>query len=374
MNGELERTNSSRPLLPPQEAAARAAAARAAAQEVRPEALPPPRSELEQLHAIYDLKYAAGVANEQPLVRKEWGDETPLVRKELCDRDSCGCGDDVPALTDPSAWIAGLEDEEARERETGWLAMLGGEVFRVMRMKGTEEINSGAYNEHFAAGTYACASCALPLYEAAHKFKSGHGWPAFCDNVPGALTRIEHGKKVEIVCAGCDGHVGHVFSSKRYPKPHHERHCVNSIALRFVPLKSAEEAFAVAIAHPPIAAAPPLDVTTDGGVSGSAPPKMMMKLDMARLRAPLVEGNRPDEDGRRPPTPPSLIVQRIEAEKAAAAEKVAAAEKDKEKAAQFQAPIIDEQHESLPIEMRGVPECTPRRPMQHAARAREYAC
>ena len=57
-----------------------------------------------------------------------------------------------------------------------------------------------------------------------------------------------------------------------------------------------------------------------------------------------------------------------------AAAAAAAAEKDKEKAAQFQAPIIDEQHESLPIEMRGVPECTPRRPMQHAAREREYAC
>ena len=105
----------------------------------------------------------------------------------------------------------------------------------MLRMKGTEEIHTGEYNEHFGDGVYVCAACTRPLYDSAHKFGSGHGWPAFCDNVPDALSRYEKKKKVEITCAGCDGHVGHVFFSKRYPKPHHERHCVNSISLRFVP-------------------------------------------------------------------------------------------------------------------------------------------
>ena len=72
------------------------------------------------------------------------------------------------------------------------------------------------------------------LYASTHKFRSGHGWPAFYDNYPGALVR--HGKgKVEITCSGCGGHIGHVFKSSRYPKPTNERHCTNSVALRFIP-------------------------------------------------------------------------------------------------------------------------------------------
>lgn len=79
-----------------------------------------------------------------------------------------------------------------------------------------------------------CSGCALPLYASTHKFRSGHGWPAFGDNLEGALER--HGtRKVEITCAGCGGHIGHVFKSSRYPKPKNERHCVNSVSLSFVP-------------------------------------------------------------------------------------------------------------------------------------------
>ena len=93
----------------------------------------------------------------------------------------------------------------------------------------------GRYCESFDDGVYHCAGCLQPLYDSSMKFKTGHGWPAFCDNLPDALTRHESKRKVEIVCSGCDGHVGHVFHSKRYPKPHHERHCVNSVSLTFVP-------------------------------------------------------------------------------------------------------------------------------------------
>ena len=69
---------------------------------------------------------------------------------------------------------------------------------------------------------------------ASHKFKSGHGWPAFSDNLPGALVR-RGARKIEIVCASCEAHIGHVFKSSRYPPPKRERHCVNSICLRFKP-------------------------------------------------------------------------------------------------------------------------------------------
>eukprot|EP00747_Dinoflagellata_sp_TGD_P180466 gnl/TRDRNA2_/TRDRNA2_32973_c0_seq1.p1 gnl/TRDRNA2_/TRDRNA2_32973_c0~~gnl/TRDRNA2_/TRDRNA2_32973_c0_seq1.p1 ORF type:complete len:120 (+),score=21.49 gnl/TRDRNA2_/TRDRNA2_32973_c0_seq1:633-992(+) len=101
-------------------------------------------------------------------------------------------------------------------------------------MKHTDPINSGKYIDHFEAGTYSCSACSLPLYFSMHKFRSGHGWPAFSDSIPGALSRRGKGK-VEITCKDCGAHVGHVFKSSRYPAPTHERHCVNSTSLTFMP-------------------------------------------------------------------------------------------------------------------------------------------
>lgn len=178
-------------------------------------------------HGLSDDETSEVVANQ---VQRE---EAPTG--EVCTKETCGCGSDAPPPIAPLAWIDGLADELARARELEWLGRLSEDTFRVLRMKATEEIHTGEYNEHFVDGVYVCAACARPLYDATHKFKSGHGWPAFSDNLPDALSRHEKKKKVEITCAGCDGHVGHVFSSKRYPKPHHERHCVNSISLSFVP-------------------------------------------------------------------------------------------------------------------------------------------
>eukprot|EP00450_Noctiluca_scintillans_P019881 CAMPEP_0194537710 /NCGR_PEP_ID=MMETSP0253-20130528/77055_1 /TAXON_ID=2966 /ORGANISM="Noctiluca scintillans" /LENGTH=271 /DNA_ID=CAMNT_0039383753 /DNA_START=104 /DNA_END=920 /DNA_ORIENTATION=+ len=145
----------------------------------------------------------------------------------------CGCSGDVEKFPDASTWLATLP-EERLETEMVWRQRLGDEQFRVMRMKGTEEIHTGEYENFFGEGSYCCGACAHPLYHSSHKFRSGHGWPAFADSLSGALQR--HGqRKVEITCASCDGHIGHVFKSARYPKPHHERHCVNSVSLRFVP-------------------------------------------------------------------------------------------------------------------------------------------
>lgn len=152
----------------------------------------------------------------------------------LCDAAGCGCGADAPPPLAPDAWLETLDDE-ARAREALWIGRLTPEQFRVLRQKGTEEIHSSALNKTFDAGTYACAGCALPLYDSTHKFASAHGWPAFSDNLPDALARHEVKRKVEIMCSGCGGHIGHVFFSKRYPKPHHERHCVNGISLTFLP-------------------------------------------------------------------------------------------------------------------------------------------
>jgi peptide-methionine (R)-S-oxide reductase len=83
-------------------------------------------------------------------------------------------------------------------------------------------------------GVYTCTGCDAPLYEAEHKFKSGCGWPAFGDAVPGAIGRRPDGGRTEIVCNNCGGHLGHIFKGEGYKiTPADERHCVNGISINF---------------------------------------------------------------------------------------------------------------------------------------------
>ena len=119
-----------------------------------------------------------------------------------------------------------------------WRAVLSPEQFRILREKGTERPGTGAYDKHYPdKGVYACAGCSAPLYKADHKFKSGCGWPAYFDSIPGAVTRHEDRSlgmtRTEIVCSNCGGHLGHVFKGEGYPTPTDERHCVNSVSLKF---------------------------------------------------------------------------------------------------------------------------------------------
>ncbi|RAK73119.1 peptide-methionine (R)-S-oxide reductase [Aspergillus fijiensis CBS 313.89] len=122
--------------------------------------------------------------------------------------------------------------------DDAWRAVLSPEQFRILREKGTERPGTGEYDQHFAAqGIYHCAGCDAPLYKATHKFKSGCGWPAYFDSLPGAVTRHTDSsfgmQRTEIVCSNCGGHLGHVFKGEGYPTPTDERHCVNSVSLRF---------------------------------------------------------------------------------------------------------------------------------------------
>jgi len=119
-----------------------------------------------------------------------------------------------------------------------WRAVLSKEQFRVIRGKGTEAPFTGKYDKHLPEkGVYTCAACDAPLYTATHKFKSGCGWPAYFDSIPGAVTRHTDRSfgmaRTEIVCSNCGGHLGHVFKGEGYPTPTDERHCVNSVSLKF---------------------------------------------------------------------------------------------------------------------------------------------
>ncbi|KAF8765677.1 hypothetical protein HU200_008174 [Digitaria exilis] len=124
-----------------------------------------------------------------------------------------------------------------QKSEEEWQAILTPEQFNILRRKGTEYPGTGEYDKFFDEGIYECAGCGTPLYKSSTKFNSGCGWPAFYEGLPGAIkqTPDPDGRRTEITCAACGGHLGHIFKGEGFKTPTNERHCVNSISLKFIP-------------------------------------------------------------------------------------------------------------------------------------------
>ncbi|KAJ9175024.1 hypothetical protein P3X46_013611 [Hevea brasiliensis] len=136
--------------------------------------------------------------------------------------------------------IAMAAPGSVQKSEEEWRAILSPDQFRILRQKGTEYPGTGLYDKFFEEGVYNCAGCGTPLYKSVTKFNSGCGWPAFYEGFPGAIAcnPDPDGMRTEITCAACGGHLGHVFKGEGFPTPTDERHCVNSISLKFVPANS----------------------------------------------------------------------------------------------------------------------------------------
>jgi peptide-methionine (R)-S-oxide reductase len=132
------------------------------------------------------------------------------------------------------------EVRQVRKTDAEWRAQLTPEEFRVLREAGTERAFTGEYTDEKRTGVYRCRACGTELFRSDTKFESHCGWPSFWSPLAGDRVRLHKDstflmERVEVRCAACDSHLGHVFHGEGYGTPTDDRFCINSISLTFEP-------------------------------------------------------------------------------------------------------------------------------------------
>lgn len=128
--------------------------------------------------------------------------------------------------------------EKVEKTAEEWKAQLSEKEYYVIREKGTERAFTGELLEEKRSGTFTCKACQLPLFGSDTKFKSGTGWPSFYapiteENIASETDYLIGYARTEVMCARCEGHLGHVFEDG--PEPTGLRYCINSVSIDFVP-------------------------------------------------------------------------------------------------------------------------------------------
>ncbi len=127
--------------------------------------------------------------------------------------------------------------EKIRKTEDEWRAILKPEEFRVLRQAGTERPFTGEYTDTKTQGVYHCRACGAELFRSDTKFDSHCGWPSFYEPTESDAVILREDlslgmRRVEVICARCESHLGHVFHGEGYATPTDDRYCINSVSLR----------------------------------------------------------------------------------------------------------------------------------------------
>ncbi|GII54549.1 peptide-methionine (R)-S-oxide reductase [Planotetraspora thailandica] len=163
-----------------------------------------------------------------------------LRQKELVREDLPGpCGSEY-VIPDRGVVLRLVNMDKVVKSDAEWRVQLSPEEFHVLRQAGTERPWTGEYVDTKTVGVYSCRACGVELFRSETKFDSHCGWPSFYEpSKSESVVLLEDDslgmRRVEVRCARCDSHLGHVFHGEGYPTPTDDRYCINSVSLTLQP-------------------------------------------------------------------------------------------------------------------------------------------